>query len=148
MHLSLAKHSAAAILVVGVTSAALADTPESLAGAKLVAAEDVAKLQAAGTPVFDTRIASDFAEGHIKGAISVPYREKSEKSVAFDAGQDEFDLAKLPTDKGAPLIVYCNGPECWKSFKAATAAIKNGYSSIYWYRAGFPDWKSKGLPTE
>lgn len=148
MQLFLTKHIAAAILVVGVTSAALADTPESLAGAKLVAAEDVVKLQGTGTPIFDTRIASDFAEGHIKGAISVPYREKSEKSVAFDAGQDEFDLAKLPADKGAPMVVYCNGPECWKSFKAATAAIKSGHTNVYWYRAGYPDWKSKDYPTE
>lgn len=142
------KYVAAAILAVGLTSAACAETPASLAGTKLATAEDVVKLQAAGAVVVDSRIASEYADGHIKGAVSVPYREKSEKSVTFDAGQDEFNLAKLPADKGAPMVVYCNGPECWKSFKAGTASVKAGYTNIYWYRAGFPDWTAKGFPTE
>lgn len=144
----LTKCVAAAILAFGITCSALAETPESLPGATLVTAEEVLKMQAAGMLVIDARIASEYADAHIKGAISIPYREKSEKSVTFDAGQDEFALAKLPADKATPMIIYCNGPECWKSFKASTAAIKNGYSKIYWYRAGFPDWRAKGFPTE
>jgi rhodanese-related sulfurtransferase len=148
MQLSLIKHLAAAILAVGLTSAAFAETPATLPGTKLAAAEDVVKLQAAGAVIVDSRIASEYADAHIKGAISVPYREKSEKSVSFDAGQDEFNLAKLPADKGVLIVVYCNGPECWKSFKAGTAAVKAGYTNIYWYRAGLPDWTAKGFPTE
>ncbi len=133
------------ILIAGV---AQADVPESLAGTKLVSAEAVVAAQAAGTPVIDTRVASEYAEGHIKGAVNVPYREKSAKAVDFDAAQDAFNLAKLPADKAAAVVMYCNGPDCWKSFKASTAAIKAGYSKIYWYRDGFPDWKAKGLPIE
>jgi rhodanese-related sulfurtransferase len=129
--------------------AALAgDTPAELAGTKLVGAEDVAKAQGAGVVIIDTRVAAEYAEGHIKGAVSVPYREKSEKTPSFDAGQDEFNLGKLPTDKKAAVVLYCNGPECWKSFKASTAAVKAGYTNILWYRLGFPDWKSKGMPVE
>lgn len=127
---------------------ALADTPASLDGTKLVAAEDVQKLQASGATVLDVRVASEYAEGHIKGAVSVPYREKSDKAVTFDASQDEFNLAKLPAAKDAAVVIYCNGPECWKSFKASTLAVKGGYTNIYWYREGFPNWKSKGLPSE
>jgi rhodanese-related sulfurtransferase len=145
-----AVHYLAATLLcaIVIAGAAQADVPASLAGTKLVSAEDVAAAQAAGTAVIDTRVASEYAEGHIKGAINVPYREKSAKAVDFDAGQDTFNLAKLPADKAAPLVMYCNGPDCWKSFKASTAAIKAGYTKIYWYRAGFPDWKSKGLSIE
>jgi rhodanese-related sulfurtransferase len=122
------------------------DTPPALNGAKSVDAAAVAKAQSAGAVVVDTRVASEYADGHIKGAISVPYREKSEKSPGFDANQDEFNLAKLPADKAAAIVVYCNGPECWKSFKASTVSIKAGYTNILWYRDGFPDWKSKNLP--
>jgi rhodanese-related sulfurtransferase len=132
-----------------ISGAALAaDTPLSLAGATGVSAEEVKTAQAAGAVTLDVRVASEYAEGHIKGAINIPYREKSDKAVSFDASQDEFNLAKLPADKATALVIYCNGPECWKSFKASTLAIKGGYAKIYWYRAGFPDWKSKGLPTE
>lgn len=134
------------LLMSGMAQAA--DTPATLAGTKLVTAADVQKLQASGATVIDSRVASEYAEGHIKGAISVPYREKSAKVANFDASHDQFDVGKLPKDKGAPLVIYCNGPECWKSFKASTAAVKAGYTNIAWYRVGFPDWKSKGLPTE
>lgn len=126
--------------------AAAADTPPTLAGAKSVAADAVKQAQAAGAVVIDTRVASEYADGHIKGAISVPYREKSVKSADFDAGQDEFNLAKLPADKAAAVVIYCNGAECWKSFKASSVAIKAGYSNVLWYREGFPDWAAKKLP--
>jgi rhodanese-related sulfurtransferase len=129
-------------------SALAADTPETLPGAVVVNADEVIKLQAAGVPVIDARVAAEYSEAHIKGAINVPYREKSLKEVAFDPSHDEFNLAKLPADMSKPFILYCNGPECWKSFKASTAAIKVGYREIKWYRAGFPDWQSRGLPTE
>jgi rhodanese-related sulfurtransferase len=124
------------------------DTPPTLTGAKLVTAEDVAKAAAGGAMLLDARVAAEYADGHIKGAVSVPYREKSDKAVNFDAGQDEFNLSKLPADKAAPVVVYCNGPECWKSYKASFLAIKAGYSNILWYRDGYPNWKSKGMPTE
>src|SRR5215475_2467357 len=147
----IAMHFAAALLLAGltVTSARADDTPPTIAGAKLVAAQDVMKASATGAVVIiDTRVASEYSEGHIKGAISVPYREKSAKSVDFDANQDQFDLSKLPSDKAAAIVVYCNGPECWKSYKASMVAAKRGYSNILWYRLGYPDWKSKGLATE
>jgi len=139
---------ACAVLVsAALTGAAKAgDTPPTLTGAKPVDAAAVAKAQAAGAVVVDTRVASEYADGHIKGAISVPYREKSEKSASFDSAQDEFNFAKLPADKAAAVVIYCNGPECWKSFKASSVSIKAGYSNILWYREGFPDWKSKNMP--
>ena len=103
------------MLISGMAQAA--DTPAALAEAKLVAADDVVKVQSAGAVVIDTPVASEYAEGHIKGAINVSYREKSGKAVSFDASQDEFNLAKLPADKAAALVTYCNGAEWWwKSF--------------------------------
>lgn len=106
------------------------------------------KLARAGAVLVDARIASEYADGHIQGAINIPYREKSQKATNFDAGEDEFKVAKLPADRGAAVVIYCNGPDCWKSFKASTVAIRAGYTNVYWYRAGFPNWASKDLPTE
>jgi len=53
-------------------------------------------------------------------------------------------VAKLG-DKNAELVFGCNGPECWKSFKAGTAAMKAGYKKVYWFRGGFPEWRSAGF---
>jgi rhodanese-related sulfurtransferase len=140
--------SLATIAVLLFGSAALADTPDSLKGATLVDAAKAKSLFDSGVKVIDARVANEYAESHIKGAVSVPYKEKSAKAVDYDASQDSFDLSKLPADKSAAILFYCNGAECWKGYKAATAAIKNGYKTVYWFRLGIPEWKAKGYPTE
>lgn len=137
--------TAAALLL---SNAVLADTPDSLKGATLVDAAKAKSLIDAGAKAIDARVAAEYADGHIKGAISVPYKEKSAKAADFDASQDSIDLSKLPGDKKAGLVFYCNGAECWKGYKAAAAAIKDGYKTVYWFRLGFPAWKAVGYPAE
>jgi rhodanese-related sulfurtransferase len=136
------------ILGVAAMAAQAQHTPETLAGTKVVTAEEVQKRMASGVPVIDARVANEYAEEHIKGAKNVPYKEKSAKSTSFDASQDSFDVSKLPADKSAPLVIYCNAGECWKSYKASVAALKAGYKNILWFRGGMPEWKSKKLPVE
>ena len=134
--------------MVAASAALAAETPAALPGVKVVNAEEVKKMLDGGVPVIDTRVAAEYAEKTIKGAISVPYKEKSAKDVGFDRKQDTFDLAKLPADKNAPIVFFCNAGECWKSFKAAVLARDAGYRQIHWFRGGFPEWTSKGLPTQ
>lgn len=143
------KWAAAMVLGLGATLPAVAnETPATLAGVKIVSAEEVKKMLDSGVPVIDTRVATEYAEKTIKGAKSVPYKEKSAKDPGFDAALDQFDLAKLPGDKSAPLVLFCNSGECWKSYKASVVAQKAGYSKINWFRGGFPEWNGKGLPTQ
>lgn len=143
------KWSAAAIAGLCVSWGSLAaETPASLAGVKLVSADEAKKLQDGGAPMIDTRVAAEYAEKTIKGAKSVPYKEKSAKEVGFDASKDDFDLSKLPADKAAALVFFCNAGECWKSYKASIVAQKAGYTKINWLRGGLPEWVGKGLPTQ
>jgi rhodanese-related sulfurtransferase len=142
------KWTSAIVLSIFAASGWSAETPTSLAGVKLVSAEEAKKLQDAGAPLIDTRVAAEYAEKTIKGAKSVPYKEKSDKAVGFDASKDDFDLAKLPADKNAPVVFFCNAGECWKSYKASVVAQKAGYSKVNWLRGGLPEWTAKGLPTQ
>ena len=123
-------------------------TPDKLDGVKVVTADQVKDLTAKGVPVIDTRVAAEYAEKTIKGAVSVPYKEKSAKDVKFDRALDSFDLSKLPADKAAPVVFFCNAGECWKSYKASVVARDAGYKQIHWFRGGFPEWSAKGLPTQ
>lgn len=138
----------AAFVLCAALPAQAAETPKALNGAKVVNAEEVKKMLDAGVPVIDTRVAAEYAEKTIKGAKSVPYKEKSAKAEDFDAAQDQFDLSKLPGDKAAPLVFFCNAGECWKSYKASVVAIKGGYTKVHWFRGGMPEWSAKGLPTQ
>lgn len=137
------------LLAAGLTGPALAaDNPTSLAGTKVVNAAEAKKLIDNGATAIDTRVAAEYAEKSIRNAKNVPYKEKSAKDIKFDASQDQFDLSKLPADKAAPMVLFCNGPECWKSYKASVAAVKAGYSQINWFRGGMPEWIKAGLPTQ
>ena len=135
------------VLSVSPVMAAKPLTPGSLDGATVVDSDRV-KTSLGKIKIYDVRKKAEYVEGHIPGAISVPYREKSELSANFDASKDKLDLSKFPADKNEPVVVHCNGPRCWKSYKASVLLIRAGYKKIYWYRGGFPGWKSKGYPVE
>lgn len=117
-------------------------TPRSLEGAQVVDAAAVASLIAKGAKVIDTRNEAEFKAGHLPSALLVPYVEKSVKEPDYDGTQDQFDLTKLGADRNADLIFACNGPECWKSFKASKAAVKAGFLRVHWFRGGFPEWRA------
>lgn len=140
--------SAIALGMGSVTASFAAETPAALTGAKVIGADEAKKLLDGGTPFFDTRVSAEYAEKTIKGAKSLTYREKSAKAADFDAAADQFDLSKLPADKAAPVVFFCNAGECWRSYKASAVAIKNGYSKVNWFRGGMPEWTAKGLPTQ
>ena len=122
-------------------------TPSQLPGATIVAATDVVSLQQKGVPVIDVRLVKEYHEKHIRGAVSIPYGEKSLKDVAFDPSVDEW-AGPEKLDKDRPYIFQCNGPECWKSYKAAKVALSKGFKTVYWFRGGFPEWESNNLPVE
>lgn len=122
--------------------------PDSLSGAKVISADDCKKLIGGSAKVIDVRNELEYQEGHIPGAVFLPYKEKSDKAVSFDVSADKFDLSKLPSDKSTPIIFYCNGDRCWKSYKSSVVAVKAGYKNVNWFRGGIPEWKEKGYPIE
>lgn len=124
------------------------DSPLVLEGATKVNAAQVKELLASGVPIIDARIAAEYDASHIPKAIRVTYIDKSAKTAHFNPQQDTYDLSKLPSDKNAPLIIYCNAGSCWKSYKLSTVAIKAGYKKIYWFRGGVPEWLENKYPVE
>ena len=133
------------ILVAGQAMAGL--TPESIDGATTVNADWV-KANFDKVKVFDARKKGEYAEEHVAGSISAPYKEKSEKTVDFDETKDKWDMSVFPSDKSAPIVVYCNGVKCWKSYKTVVRLQRAGYTNLNWLRDGFPGWTEKGYPTE
>ena len=120
-------------------------TPRALPGATVIDAAKVAQMVQAGAKYIDTRTEAEFKAGHVPGATLMPYVEKSAKDADFNPALDTFPTAQLGPDRNAELIFACNGAECWKSFKASQAAVKAGYTKVYWFRGGLPEWRSAGL---
>ncbi len=134
-------------LIVGQAMAEKKMTPESVDGVSIVDADWV-KANMSHIKVYDARKKGEYVESHIEGAISAPYKEKSEKKVDFDESKDKWKLSKYPADKSTTVVVYCNGVKCWKSYKTAVRLARDGYSSVKWLRDGFPGWQEKGYSVE
>jgi rhodanese-related sulfurtransferase len=122
-------------------------TPEALKGVTRVSAEEVVELAKQGVTIVDTRTQKEYDNEHIRGAVLAPYIEKSLKEADFDAAKDDFTALKTLA-KEKPVVFHCNGPECWKSYKASKTAAGSGYAKIYWFRGGIPEWREKHLPVE
>ena len=124
------------------------DTPLSLDGAEVVNAKQVLDLKTSGVPIIDARVGAEYEEAHVANAISIPYAEKSTKASNFNPVLDHFDLSKLPSNKNAGIVFYCNAGACWKGYKAAAVTVAAGYKKVYWFRGGLPEWQEKSYPTE
>jgi rhodanese-related sulfurtransferase len=85
--------------------------------------------------IVDARSAASFAEGHIAGAVTLPLEEARK-----NPGQP-FKV-KLPAD--AAIIAYCNGFSCHDSMDLGKILMKAGYSSVYIFEGGFPEWRDAG----
>jgi rhodanese-related sulfurtransferase/ABC-type phosphate/phosphonate transport system substrate-binding protein len=121
-------------------------TPEEVAGLQKVTASQVMSLVKAGAQLVDVRTAAEFATKHIAAATLLSYAEYSPRYVGVDISRDGFDVSKLQSSKR--LVLYCNGPECWKSYKAAMRAIASKqFAQVYWFRGGLPEWERHGLAT-
>jgi rhodanese-related sulfurtransferase len=121
-------------------------TPAELTGVQRVTARDAYELSEKGAKMVDVRTEKEYAARHARGAVNLPYVEKSLKEIDYDAKKDQFPgLASL--NKTDALVFFCNGAECWKSFKASKAARDAGYTRVYWLRGGMPEWVAQGLPT-
>lgn len=124
-------------------------TPDAVQGVTRVSAEAAADLARQNVVLVDTRSQKEFDSERIRGAVLASYVEKSLKEVNYDAAKDDFTaFANLKLDKARPVVFFCNGPECWKSYKASRAAVQAGYTKVYWFRGGMPEWREKRMPVE
>lgn len=124
------------------------ETPSTVKGVEIIDSAKAKSLMDSGVKMYDVRVANEFADMHIKGTISVPYKNNSANTPEFDGSQDVWDVSKLPADKSQPLIIQGNSPIGWRHYKASVLAVKAGHKKVYWLRNGIAEWKAKGLPTE
>lgn len=112
--------------------------PDAVPGATLVDAKWVKKTldDKQGVVIIDARIAGEYAEGHLPGALNTEGKHIEQLPNV------------LPANKNAPVLFYCNGPKCVKSSELAKHAVELGYSHVYWFRGGVPEWVSHGFPLE
>jgi len=82
----------------------------------------------------DVRSAYEYATLRIKGAINIPLADKKfiEKMKQLRSKEG-----------GKPIIVYCNGKTCMKSYKAVSKCRTFNIDNVIAYDAGIMDWAKK-----
>lgn len=88
----------------------------------------------------DGREPHEFAEGHIKGAVNISYKEFIEKTP-------EEKLKMMgELDKEKTIVSYCGGGDCEISIDNAYEMAKIGYNDIKIYLGGYLEWNELGYP--
>lgn len=141
--------AAGVALAPAIASEARPKCPTTLPGGKVINAEEAKKhLDAKSASFIDMRSPMGFGKGHVPGAISISYREKSDFTANFDASLDGMEMEKLPQDKARPMIFYGHGDDGWKGYKGAVLAVKAGYKNVMYFRDGWSGWEAKSYPVE
>ena len=84
--------------------------------------------------ILDVRSGTEFAAGHVPGAVNIPFNR-------VIAG-----LGDVPGSPDEELFVYCgHGP---RAYMAAPALRKRGYRRIVYVSGHFSGWQRAGLPVE
>ena len=81
--------------------------------------------------VVDVRPRTEYAAGHVAGAISIPLAELERR------------LAELP--RGREIVAYCRGRYCVLAAEAVRLLRRRGRSARR-LAEGFPEWRDAGFP--
>ncbi len=85
--------------------------------------------------VVDSRTKFEWETMRVNGSINVPVDEiDTGMNRAFEAG-----ISKMKSGT-QPMVFYCNGKACPKSYEAARRAQRIGITNVYAYDAGIFDW--------
>jgi rhodanese-related sulfurtransferase len=88
--------------------------------------------------VIDARAVEVFEEGHIPGAINIPYDRLPEYF--------QYLTDTVPLD--ARIVCYCRSLTCDFSDQLATELKIIGYTDISVFTGGWEEWQSAGHPEE
>jgi rhodanese-related sulfurtransferase len=83
--------------------------------------------------VLDVRPRSEYAAGHIPGALSVPVAELKAR------------IRELPKDR--EIVAYCRGPYCVMAVEAVELLRKKGFRA-HRIELGISDWRARRLRVE
>lgn len=84
-----------------------------------------------GQTVLDVRSPTEYAEGHVPGAINAPMGKT-------------FDDAIASYDKSKPYLVYCHSGK--RSFLATKRMRELGFTNLRNFRGGIVAWEEAGKP--
>ena len=120
------------------TDSVAADTTQALAEGAISLSEMKRLFDAGSVIILDARDASEYEQGHIPGAINIPY----------DRIPEYFDVLQAEVPMEAHVVVYCRSVTCDFSDQLATELKIMGYQNVSIFSGGWEQWSTAGYPIE
>lgn len=117
---------------------AAADTTHALAEGAISLSEMKRLFDEGSAIILDARDAAEYAQGHIPGAINIPY----------DRIPEYFDILNSQVPMDARVVVYCRSLTCDFSDQLATELKIIGYRDVSVFSGGWDQWTTAGYPIE
>jgi rhodanese-related sulfurtransferase len=112
------------------------------ATAEISSAEMSRVLADSAVTVLDARPFAEYSLGHIPGARNVAPKPGVAPSAYVS---DVAEIGRLlHQNHAAPVVLYCNGPNCGKSKRLAAELLSAGYRNVRRYQLGLPVWRALG----
>jgi len=84
----------------------------------------------------DARSQEEFAEGHIKEAVNIPFYG-SENYLDVINGLNKNDI----------IVTYCSGADCDISILSGNELFEMGFKRVYVFIDGYDEWTKNNYPT-
>lgn len=112
-------------------------------------------VQAGTGLLIDTRLPSDYADGHIPGAVNVPFTTLEATNpfrdqILIALGAQDRGTGQLDFSNARRLTLYCDGPWCGDARRNLRSLAEAGYppNKLFSYRGGMQSWRLMGLSVQ
>jgi rhodanese-related sulfurtransferase len=112
------------------------DNIESFEEPKAIKLDFAYKLFNDGIKFIDSRSAEEFAEGHVKGAVNIP----------FYGSENYLDTINR-LNKNEIVITYCSSADCDISILSGDELFEMGFKRVYVFIGGYDEWIKNNYPT-
>ena len=86
----------------------------------------------------DARDKDIYSEGHIKGAINIPWESSNNNNI---------DKSLIDIQYDESIIIYCSGGDCTLSIDLGEYIFNElSYERVFIFEGGYPSWINKELP--
>lgn len=96
--------------------------------------DDVQRAINTGATIAEVLPLASYEAGHLPGAVHLPLEGLESVAEALD--------------RDAMLILYCSGPTCGNSHRAAERLVRAGFSNVRVFSGGKAAWREAGLSLE
>lgn len=119
------------VFLVLIASLACGSAPEEV---REISPQELLSNPPAQVLILDARTPTEYAAGHVPGAMNVPHDQLADRLTELEGGS------------GRPVVVYCRSGK--RAAIASSVLLEAGFSDVLHLGGHMQGWEAEGLPIE